>query len=211
MKLPIITDYNFYNDRADEVLFGNDEINYIIQDMKDTMLSNNLEYISAPQIGVMKRIICIKFDKDIRTYINPCILEAKGRLGFNIEQSISVPDAKFAVLRYPEVHVSYFEEDGSLHSSPVAFIGVSAMYIQQMIDILDGRLICDGSLPILEGWEKLSAKEQDSIFRDWLAEQTSKMNETKREIELDPELSKISEGIDFLNSVREGKTIIERE
>lgn len=208
---PIITDYNFYNDRADEVNFNTDNIDYVIRDIKDTMLANNYTYLSAPQIGVLKRIICIKFDADIRTYINPCIVDSKGTPGFNIEESASVPNQKFALLRYPEIHVSYFQEDGTLHSAPVAFVGVSAMYLQQMIDILDGRLVCDGSLPILDGWDKLSAKEQDEIFKLWLDNQTEKINETKKEIESDPELSKISEGIDFLNSVREGKTILERE
>lgn len=210
MKKPVITDYNFYNDRADEVLSDFTDITDVVRDMKDTMLANNYDYLSAPQIGVLKRIICIKFKDTIRTYINPCIVDTKGTMGFNIETSISVPNEKYALLRYPEVHISYFEEDGNLHESPVAFIGMSAMYIQQMIDILDGRLICDASLPILEGWEKLSAKEQDEIFALWLNNQTHKIESVKLEINKDPELSKISKGIDFLNSVREGKTILER-
>lgn len=210
MKKPVVTDYNFYNDRADEILFNSDNVLMIINDIKDTMLADKHDYLSAPQIGYLKRVFCIKFKDGIRTFINPCIVDTKGTPGFNIESSVSVPDSRFALLRYPEVHLSYFEEDGTLHESPVAFIGASAMYVQQMIDVLDGRLVCDGSLPILEGWEKLSAKDQDEIFKMWLDNETHRMELTKEEISKDPELSKISEGIDFLNSVREGKTILER-
>ena len=54
MVKAIITDYNFYNDRADEVI-SNDEMSTILQDLKDTIIKNKYECLAAPQIGYKNR------------------------------------------------------------------------------------------------------------------------------------------------------------
>ena len=46
----VITDYNFYNDRADEVLFDTDKalLTEIISELKSTMTSCKYDYLAAP-------------------------------------------------------------------------------------------------------------------------------------------------------------------
>ena len=78
--------------------------------------------------------------------------------------------------------------------------------MQKAIDILDGRLICDGSLPILEGWDKLSPKEQDEIFKEWLQAHNEVTEKVKEDIENDKELKELSRAIDFMQSVAKGET-----
>lgn len=207
----IVTDYDFYNDRADEVEFKED-ISYIIADLKDTLLKfkdKNLIALTASQIGYKKRIVAMVFENnDVRFFINPSISNTRGTMGFDIEtcHSISDRNAKFAVLRYPEIHLSYLDENFKLAEHPMCMIGMSAMHMQKAIDILDGRLICDGSLPILEGWEKLKPHEQDEIFEEWLKNQKEITEKIKEDIEKDKELKDLSDAIDFMQSVAKGET-----
>ena len=43
----------------------------IILELKETMRQNNLEYLTAPQIGYERRLFCIRFgNNDYRTFIN---------------------------------------------------------------------------------------------------------------------------------------------
>lgn len=153
----------------------------------------------------------MNFKGDIRYFINPSIVGVRGAMGFNIETCPSVPDSQFAVLRYPEIHVSYFDENLKVAEHPICMIGMAAIHMQRAIDILDGRLICDGSLPILDGWEKLTPKQQDEIFKEWLQKQNEKIEKTKEEIEQDEELKEISNAIDFMQSVAKGETKLEKD
>ena len=46
----------------------------IVLSLKGTMRENNLQYLTAPQIGYNRRILCLRFgDNDYRTFINPAI------------------------------------------------------------------------------------------------------------------------------------------
>ena len=129
-------------------------------------------------------------------------------MGFDVETCITLPGEKFAVLRHPEVHLAYLNENFKLAEHPMCMIGLAAMHMQKAIDILDGRLICDGSLPILEGWEKLTSKEQDEIFKEWMEKQKAETSKVKEEIDSDTELKEVSDAIDFMKSVARGETIL---
>ncbi|MBO7697091.1 MAG: peptide deformylase [Acholeplasmatales bacterium] len=50
----------------------------IISALKHTIELNNIVSLSAPAIGYDKRIFCIKFDTEIKTFINPVIIQSKG-------------------------------------------------------------------------------------------------------------------------------------
>ena len=204
----VIADYTFYNDRADEVEIKED-ISYILKDLKDTLLSMPKEVcLAAPQIGYGKRIVAMNFKGDVRYFINPSVSKTNGTMGFDIETCPSVPNEKFAVLRHPEIHLMYLNEEFKLADHPMCMIGLSSLQMQKAIDILDGRLICDGSLPILEGWEKLTSKEQDEIFREWMEKQKAETSKVKEEIDSDAELKEVSDAIDFMKSVARGETIL---
>ena len=205
----VITDYDFYNDRADEVEF-NENISQILIDLKDTLLNSLGEVcLAAPQIGYKKRIVAMSFkDNIIRYFINPSISKTNGTMGFDIESCPSVPGTTFAVLRHPEIHLAYLNEDFKLAEHPMCMIGLSALQMQKAIDILDGRLICDGSLPILEGWDKLTPKQQDEIFKEWLQQQKETISKVKEEINADEGLKEMSNAIDFMQSVARGETIL---
>ena len=76
----VITDYNAYNDRADEIDLRKEAklAQSTIIDLKQTIQKNNYVCLAAPHIGVNKRILCINFNGDIRTFCNPVLTSAKG-------------------------------------------------------------------------------------------------------------------------------------
>ena len=72
----IITDPEILGDWSDVIHPKKDGklCQQIIGEIKATMRANNLEYLTAPQIGYKKRIFCIRYGKnDYRSYINPSI------------------------------------------------------------------------------------------------------------------------------------------
>ena len=164
--------------------------------------------LAASQIGYNKRIVAMNFKGDIRYFVNPSVSKTNGTMGFDIETCPSVPNEKFSVLRHPEIHLSYLDKNFKIAEHPMCMIGMSALQMQKAIDILDGRLICDGSLPILEGWEKLTSKEQDEIFEEWLKNQREITEKVKEDIKKDKELKDVSDAIDFMQSVARGETIL---
>ena len=68
---------------------------------------DDLYALSAPQIGVKERIICIKFnDGVIKEYINPMVLKSEG-LHLVRERDISIPDQEFISPRPNKILVRY--------------------------------------------------------------------------------------------------------
>jgi peptide deformylase len=46
----------------------------IVSALKHTIEAKNIVSLSAPAIGYNRRIFCIKFDNEIKTFINPIIM-----------------------------------------------------------------------------------------------------------------------------------------
>ena len=63
-------------ERAEEIDASVDkkEVKEIVEDLKDTLNNSNLTALSAPQIGYNKRVVCIRFDNEIKTFINPMLM-----------------------------------------------------------------------------------------------------------------------------------------
>ena len=68
-----------------------EEGNSIITKIKEVMEADEtLIALSAPQIGINKRIFCLRFNDQIKTFINPIITKKKG-LNIVIETCASMP------------------------------------------------------------------------------------------------------------------------
>ena len=71
----IITDYDKLSERCSEfdLTKENKEVQTIVLKLKNTIRKHNLLGLSANQIGYDKRILCLNFNGDIKTFINPII------------------------------------------------------------------------------------------------------------------------------------------
>ena len=115
-----------------------DEGNEIIKQIKEVMEANpDLLALSAPQIGISKRIFCLRFSDQIKTFINPIITKKKG-LNIVIETCASMPGKEIVIGRPEEVTVVYYNDNFDYEDNKL--MGVSASLFDQQAQILDGVL-----------------------------------------------------------------------
>lgn len=94
--------------------------------------------LSAPQIGIYKRVAIIRTEKESINLVNPVIEKSYDLEMFSGEGCLSFPNQFENTLRYQEIHVKNDIE-------PKNFIatGLLAVVIAHEIDHLDGKLLPD--------------------------------------------------------------------
>lgn len=195
--------------RCDEIDVRKDAsiMREINKSLKDTMRTKELVSLSAPSIGYNKRIFCLNFvDTEIKTFINPVIVEAKG-LTLAQETCISIPGRTFIRPRNTSVKVFYQRPTGQTESRE--FLGMAAIKIQHEIDHLDGLLLSDVGLEIDDDYENATEEEKAEIINAYLDSLDLKSKELEKEIEETPELKETSDAIKFIESVYKGETKLE--
>lgn len=207
----IVTDLQKLNTRADECILQDEEsMNQAIKWIKDILYSrDDLVALAAPQVGVNSRLFCIKFSGgDIRTFINPMIKSSKG-IHLSIEKCASIPDKEFLVPRNNEIEIVY--------QTPVAKIEENIMrdavceVFQQMCQLLDGILISDIGLEIIDEWYKASKEEQQEVINAYMRGLVQSSEGLSKNIEQDEDAKKLKGAIDFMEQVQEGKIELYKE
>ena len=114
----------------------------LIQDLKDTCVVEGGIGISAPQVGVNKRIIIATYDGELKSLINPEIVSySKDNVKREREGCLSFPGLQALIKRYESIKVKYYNEEGVIKLED--FHGLSSRIIQHEIDHLDGTLMID--------------------------------------------------------------------
>ena len=148
-------------------------INYeVIQDIED--LKATLDFsegfgIAAPQIGIDKRIVVIRVDKEKCSYedsedipvtvmINPVWKPASEKTNIEYEGCLSVPSIRGKVERYKKIEVNYYNEKGEHIEKTVQ--GFLARDIQHECDHLDGIVF----LERVTGHDGFATKEMINKF-----------------------------------------------
>lgn len=131
----IITDESKLTEYSDvvNVLKDNKEIRAIVSELKNIMRKNNLTSLSAPAIGINKRIFCIDFkDSEIKTFINPIITQRSG-LTMSRETCTSLPGRTFIYPRNNDITVMY----ENINSKPQSrqMVGLAAIVFQHEMDL----------------------------------------------------------------------------
>lgn len=211
MKLvkDIITDELQLSERAVEIDVRTQatEMREIIKALKDTMREKGLSSLSAPAIGYNRRIFCIDFkDSEIKTFINPIIAQAKG-MQLSIEKCVCIPDKEFMRPRNNDLMIIYQRPTGQIENRQI--VGMSAIVFQHELDHLDGLLISDVGIEIDEDFHNATEEEQQEVINAYLDVLDIKKKEIDTEINTNPELKQLSDGIDFMESVYKGETKIE--
>ena len=200
----IITDLEKIGVRSDEINVAdfNKDIQKIVLQLKETIRANNITGLSAPQIGVMKRIFCINFNGDIRTFINPMITKVSG-LQIVKETCASIPGKTYIRPRHTEIEATYSTPLGKIEAR--RFLGASAQMFQHLVDHLDGMLLPDVGLEVDEDFLNASEEEQEKVVNLYMDSLDIRRKEVNEEIEKDEDLKKTSDAIDFLTKVQKGE------
>jgi peptide deformylase len=114
------------------------ELQSLANDVLDTMRDAPGIGMTAPHIGVLKRVVVIELNdgQGVRYYINPVVEWASDVLVRNMEGSVSMPGINDEVERPSTVRVRYQDLTGVEQTQEAD--GLLAVCLQHEIDQLDG-------------------------------------------------------------------------
>lgn len=191
---------------------GTDDPKYvtrIVNELKDTLRDNaSLVALAAPQIGYAKRVFCMKFaNGDVRAFLNPMVLTHGKGMHMSREACAGVA-GEWILPRYDEVTAGYQTPMGVPETN--AFRGAPGEVFQQMVQLLDGVMIDDYGLEVLEGFDGLSEDDRGKVIDMYLRKLDAEGRGLREEIAADPAMSELDRGIDFLTKVAMGEIRTER-
>lgn len=112
----------------------------LLDDMKETMKSEDGVGLAAPQVGVLRRIAVVGYEDEYYELINPQITKTCGELTEE-EGCLSVPGIRGMVKRPQNVTVEYLDREGKKQKKELNDI-VARIFCHE-IDHLDGVLFVD--------------------------------------------------------------------
>ena len=184
------------------------ELQRIIGELKATMRAKQLEYLTAPQLGYFKRVFCIKFGaNDYRTFINASISNM-AKFTLARETCYSIPDKRFIMPRYGMVELMYYTPLGEVQSCKL--YGRSACVAHHCVDHLDGSLTSDIGLEIDDMFDNATDEEREEVIKMYMESLDMRQKELQKEIDEDTELKSITDAVEFINSVNDGSTVLEK-
>lgn len=192
---------------SDEVI---EESKQVIEELKEILKADEqLIALAAPQIGINKRIFCIKFNDVIKTFINPIIKKKSGNI-ISPETCASLPGKEILISRPEEITVIYYTDEFKYEDNKL--LGAAAKIFDQQYQLLDGILPSDlglvsdveldGSLSDLSEAE---IKEVQEIYKKFVR---AKMDALQEELKENDELSKDFRMLKFTEDVINGRTTI---
>lgn len=119
-----------------DVRVFNEEMQCLVDDMKDTIEANKLDGLSAFQIGSMYNIVVIKEeDGSFLELINPRLFFTEGKVS-SVEKTAYFPGLSAKVTRHKKVSVVY--EDRELKQHSLKADGALSILLQRKIDYTFG-------------------------------------------------------------------------
>ena len=180
----------------------------IISKIKKVMEANEeLLALSAPQIGINKRIFCLRFNDQIKTFINPIITKKTG-LNIAIETCASLPGKEIVIGRPEEITVVYYNEDFKYEDNKL--LGIAAALFDQQAQILDGMPPSElGLVSDIEEDGKIEDSDMPEIITFY--KETflpNKLSLLKEAINKDEELAKNYKELAFTEGVINGRIAV---
>ncbi len=129
----------------------------VLEDMWDTMLDNNCVGLSAPQIGVTKRLFVVNADGVSIRGANPEVL-SEGVMSEDMEGSPCIPGIHRPVRRPKKIVCRYLDENGEIVERELK--GLAARAFLHEKDHHDGKMFIDHLKPFQR---KLIQKDLDKI------------------------------------------------
>lgn len=123
---------------AEPVLVFDQQLHQLAADLLDTMRAAPGIGITAPHIGVSRRLVVLQLDggDSARTYVNPEITWASEEMLMHTEGSVSMPSVTDEIRRHARVRIAYRDLDGTERTEEAE--GLLAVCHQHEIDQLDG-------------------------------------------------------------------------
>jgi len=119
-----------------DVRVFNENIVSLIEDIKDTIQANNLEALTAFQIGSYYNVIVLKNeDGSYLELLNPRVISTEGKIT-TTEKTAYFPGLSAELVRYDKINLIYQDRDGNNLSLKVE--GAQSVIIQRKVDYTFG-------------------------------------------------------------------------
>ena len=185
-----------------------DECNEIIGKLKEVLETNpDLLALSAPQIGINKRVFCLRFNDVVKTFINPIITKKHG-INFVIETCASMPGKEIVIARPEEITCVYYNDKFEYEDNKL--LGVAASMFDQQAQILDGVLPSElGLVSDIEQDGKIEEADLEAIipfYKDTFL--PTKLGSLLETINADEEAKKDFNYLKFTEGVINGRNAV---
>ncbi|MBM1174171.1 peptide deformylase [Microvirga arabica] len=124
--------------RAEPIVQIDEEVRALATDLTETMHAAPGIGITAPHVGILRRLVVIQLESDARPHIsiNPEIVWSSPEMIRHMEGSVSMPGVNDEVERHARVRVRYRGLDNMEREEEAE--GLMAVCFQHEIDQLDG-------------------------------------------------------------------------
>ena len=122
------------------IRFFDESLQNIITDMIDTMKANDLEALSAMQIGIQYAVVVIKHGQEYKPYINLRIISKSGEIT-ETERTPYYENISVDVPRYDKIKIFYENEKGEAQYADLE--GSLSRVIQHQLDYNYGSTFVD--------------------------------------------------------------------
>lgn len=182
----------------------------IIGKIKEAMdADKTILALSAPQLGIDSRIFCIRFNDQIKTFINP-IVTKKGKYEIKPETFVSMPGKEILITRPEEMTVVYYTDEFKYEENKL--LGSAARLFDQHCQLLDGVTPAElGLVSDVEADGSLADLTEDEInqvigiYKQFIK---AKADALQKEIKEDPEVEKAYKQLQFTEKVINGDALV---
>ncbi len=126
--------------KCEQVTSFDNELNVLLDDMKETLLAAEGAGLAAPQVGVSKRVVAVNVEEGYFEFVNPLFIWQKGEQTGG-EGCLSVRGKWGTVTRPDKVKIVYQDRKGDKYS--LVARGFFARAVCHELDHLDGVLYVD--------------------------------------------------------------------
>lgn len=182
----------------------------IIGKIKEAMIADDaILALAAPQIGINSRIFCIRFNDQIKTFINP-IVTKKGKYEIKPETFVSMPGKEILTTRPEELTVVYYTDAFKYEENKL--LGSAARLFDQHCQLLDGVTPADlglvSDVEVDGSLADLTEDEINQVIKIYKQFINAKTEALQKEIKEDPEVAKAYKQIQFTEKVINGDALV---
>jgi peptide deformylase len=120
----------------------------LIQDMKDTLESVGGLGLAANQLGRDESVCLVKLDDNLLTMVNPQITSRGGEKKTSVEGCLSLPDITSKVERDETISVKFINPDAEWSEQEIQVEFPNSVVVQHEVDHLQGKLMTDDLSPM---------------------------------------------------------------
>ena len=165
--------------------FSTDALKALANDLIDTVAEYRGAGLSAPQLGVFKRVVLIPgANNEPLVLINPVLIEKSAEVEDQTEGCLSLPGVQLSTKRSKTVKLRAQSLDGVAVETQVD--GISAVVVQHEIDHLDGKTIADDCGPVRRGLIKAKVEKNKRNLRKHNQRKAEAYNASAKEYRMPP-------------------------